>query len=88
MKKQNIIYTVLLALMAGTLYAQDNLDFAVNKTVIPKKINFKTSSFQIEDKCVLEVQGAVPNSFVEFYSSPHGGKLLKKKNSKPNVRPM
>ncbi len=68
---------VLPVLFSGTLYAQDNLDFAVNKTVIPTKVNFKTSSFQIEDECILEVEGAVPNSTVEFYSTPHGGKLLK-----------
>ena len=69
---------VLPVLFSGTLYAQDNLDFAVNKTVIPKKVHFKTSSFQIEDECILEVKGAVPNSMVEFYSTPHGGKLLKR----------
>ncbi len=69
---------VLPVLFSGTLYAQDNLDFAVNKTVISKKINFKTSSFQIENECILEVEGAVPNSTVEFYSTHHGGKLLKR----------
>ena len=78
MIKKHIWVMLLPALLSGTLYAQERLDFAVNKTVIPKKVHFKTSSFQVEDKCILEVDGAIPNSIVEFYSTPHGGKLLKR----------
>lgn len=67
------------ALFSGaSLYAQEQLDFAVNKTVVPKTNHFKTSSFQIEDQCILNIEDAVPNSLVEFYSSPHGGELVKR----------
>ena len=78
MIKKHIWVMLLPVLLSGTLYAQERLDFAVNKTVIPKKVHFKTSSFQVEDKCILEVDGAISNSIVEFYSTPHGGKLLKR----------
>lgn len=64
--------------LGGCLYSQNNLDFATHKAYIPQTINFKTSSFQIEDKCILEVDGANPNSMVYFYSEPQGGTLLKR----------
>lgn len=57
---------------SGSLYAQDNLDFTVNTTVIPKTNHFNTSSFQIEDRCILNINDAVLNSMVEFYSIPDG----------------
>lgn len=78
MKNKIIPYIVCSLLTGGsTLYAQDNLDFAVNKTVIPKSTHFKTSSIQIEDHCVLDIEGAIPYSYIEFYSSPQGGKIYK-----------
>ena len=78
MIKKEIICIVFISILKSTLYAQDQLDFAINKTVIPKEVYFKTSSFQIEDQCILEIEEAIPHSVVEFYSTPHGGDLIKR----------
>ena len=72
----NIQHTLLVVLALGfgaPLLAQEDLDFAVNKTVVPEKVYFNTSCFQVEDKCILEVDGAIPNSVVEFYNLHHQG---------------
>lgn len=74
-------------LMGNLVYSQENLDFTKNKAFISEKVNFETSSFQIENQTFLKVYGANPNSMIYCYNEPQGGTLIKrvKTNAKGSV---
>ena len=79
------VLNILIILISTLLYipvdAQNLLKAHKQESYMPKQSHFKAYSFQVDGECYIGVQGCNINTPVEFYSTVHGGKMLRRSNT-------